>query len=236
LSELTEKRVVLEVPGMDTVTVRRDLRYETRGRHFAVDVYEPSGAAASPAVVFVSGYPDPGFKKVFGCTFREMGAYVSWAQLVACSGMVGITYENEHPREDARAVLRFVTANAAALGIDPRHVAVWACSGNAPTGLSLLADPTIEVSRGVLLYGYLMDVDGHTEVADAAAQFGFADAMSGVPRSGSARRSAAAGPRRPGCDAGPQRIGRPVRCARVGGKPASDRDQPSGGCACVRPR
>jgi hypothetical protein len=182
MSDLSEQRVVLELPGMKAITIQHDIPFgASESGRLSLDVYHPvaSGNTVSPAVVFISGYPDPGFEKVVGCKFKEMGAYVSWAQLVACSGMVGITYENVDPQEDASAVIEFVKQNADSLGVDPARIGIWACSGNVPAALSLLANPVVELRCAVLCYGYLMDLKGYTDVADVSSQFGFVAAMAG---------------------------------------------------------
>jgi|TARA_Y100000310_G_scaffold93800_1_gene91365 dienelactone hydrolase len=182
MSEFSRQRVVLNVPGMDAITVERNVRFTSaESGTLSLDLYHPveSEDVVSPAIVFISGYPDPGFEKAVGCKFKELGAYVSWAQLVACSGMVGITYENVNPREDARMVLEFVKQNADSLGVDPFRIGLWACSGNVPVALSLISDPGIDLSCAVLCYGYSLDLNGHTEVADASTQFGFVAAMAG---------------------------------------------------------
>ena len=172
---IAKQRVVLELPGMDRVSVQRDVRYGDGPRQ-RLDLYRPADAARAslPAVVFVSGYRDAGAEKVFGCRLMDMAAYVCWAQLVACSGLVGILYENEEPAADARAVLAHVRANAKSLGVDARRLAVWSCSGNAPNALGLIAENP-DLACAALLYGYTIDLDHHRDVATAAAQYGFAD-------------------------------------------------------------
>jgi acetyl esterase/lipase len=105
-----------------------------------------------------------------------MGSYDSWARLAAASGVAAITYANREPVEDASAVIDFVRDNGAAVGIDATRIGVWSCSGNAPTALSLLmrkSEPPLRC--GILLYGFLLDSEGSTAVADAARQFRFAN-------------------------------------------------------------
>jgi hypothetical protein len=96
--DLSKRRVVYRIPGMDAVTIRRDVEYRASGDGaLAMDLYYPPDAksgARTPVVVFVAGYPDPGMQKVLGCRFKEMGSSVSWAQLAAASGLVAITYAN----------------------------------------------------------------------------------------------------------------------------------------------
>jgi acetyl esterase/lipase len=163
---MTLKPVLYTMPGVAEV-VTREVPY---GDGLVIDLYTPPAATGRlPAVVFVSGYADPGGEQIFGCKLKDMASYVSWAQLVAASGMIGVTYSN-HEANDAHAMLGYLRANAAALGIDDQRIALWACSGNVPMALSLL-----EGARcAALCYGFMGDLDGATETARAAAMFHFA--------------------------------------------------------------
>jgi acetyl esterase/lipase len=109
-----------------------------------------------------------------------MGSYISWGQLTAASGFVAITYTNTDPATDALAVVRYVRQNAASLGVDENRIAVWACSGSVPTALSVLMHGDQEfLKAAVLIYGYTLDDDESTSVADAARQWGFATPCAG---------------------------------------------------------
>jgi acetyl esterase/lipase len=123
---------------------------------------------------------------MLGVKFKEMGMSISWGQLIAASGLVAIAYTNREPAGDLDALLDYVRDNAAALGIDGDRMGVWACSGNVPLALSALMQsqtpgpegPGLHVERhnlrcGALLYGYMLDLDGATGVAEAAAAFRF---------------------------------------------------------------
>jgi dienelactone hydrolase len=175
---IATKTVIHRVPGMDDVRVRADLAY--RGA-LGFDLYAPARADAPlPAVVLVAGYPDPGFKMVLGCRFKEMGSTVSWARLIAASGMVAIPYTNEDPVADLHALLRHLRQNASALGLDARRIGAWASSGHVTLALSLaLRDSPEKPACAALLYGYTLDLDGARGVADASARFGFANPCAG---------------------------------------------------------
>ncbi len=179
------QRVVYTAPGMDAVTVRRGETYRTvDGRALTIDVYYPSQspqAGGWPAVIFVTGFPDAGAQRMFGRKFKEMGSFVSWAQLVAASGMAAITYDNDTPADDVHAVLQHVRDHAADLQIDTRRLGVWACSGHVPNALSVLMQSPVAVRCAVFCYGYLLDLDGSSRVADAARQFGFVTPCAGRP-------------------------------------------------------
>lgn len=180
---MTQQRVVLTLPGMDRVPVRRGLTYRTTDTsRLGMDVYYPSGPAAGPrpAVVFVTGYPDPGAEQMLGRKLKDWNVYIGWAQLVASMGLAGITYENEEPTEDASRVLRHIHDNAESLGIDRARIGIWSASGNVPNALAQIARGHA-VRCAAYLYGYTMDLDGGTAVADAAARWRFVDGMSDQP-------------------------------------------------------
>jgi hypothetical protein len=191
---IAARRAVYEIPGMDRVTVRKDVIYRTTDAGpLTMDVRAPAGADAPlPAVVLVLGYNDVGFEKVFGSRFKETAMVVSWAELIAASGMAAITYTNREPAADLEALLRHVRDHAEELGIDRERIGIWATSGNVPVALSALMrspDPgglsdaprTLNPAprAGVLLYGFMLDFDAATGVAEAAAAFRFANPNSG---------------------------------------------------------
>jgi dienelactone hydrolase len=177
-ADVTRQRVVLGLPGTDAVTVRRDVG------PLRMDLYRSPAARAEarlPALVFVAGYPDAGMEAVVGRKLKDWQAYGDWGRLAAVSGLVGITYSAAEPAADARALIAYVREHAAELGIDPARIGLWACSGNAPTALSLLLGahgPSLRCAA--LLYGYTLDLDGATGVADAAKSFGFANPCAGA--------------------------------------------------------
>jgi hypothetical protein len=183
--EMAMKKVLYEAPGVEAVTVRRDVEYRADASGpLTMDLYDPPGAesgARLPAVVFVIGYSDVGAQKIFGCKFKEMESFISWGRLAAASGMVGITYSTGlDPVADVHAVLQHVRQNAASLGIDENRIGLWACSGHVPNALSALMEDGREVLRcAALCYGVTLDLDGSTGVAEAAAMFRFANPSAG---------------------------------------------------------
>ena len=180
---ISKKRVVYTLPGVDAVTIRRDQEYSrTDAGALTMDLYYPPDslrASRTPAVVFVTGFNDAGAQRMLGCRMKEMGSYISWGQLAAASGMVGITYTNREPATDVHALLRHLQENAASLDIDDR-IGIWACSGNGPAALSVLMQEDQDyVACAVLCYAYMLDLDGSTGVADAARRFGFVNPCGG---------------------------------------------------------
>jgi acetyl esterase/lipase len=180
---IAKRRVVYSIAGAPAASVRRDHEYRVvDAGALTMDVYYPPGSTtgALPAVLFVTGFRDSGAERMVGCKLKEMGSYVSWAELATTCGLVAITYANAEPAADAHNVLNHVRQNAAALGIDENRVGLWACSGNVPTALSLLMRHGCnDLKCAVLYYGYTLDDDGSSRVADAARQFGFVNPSAG---------------------------------------------------------
>lgn len=172
---IRRQRVVFTMAEMDRVTVRSEPYRVTGSGALTLDLYYPpdADAAPKPAVILVTGFSDAGAVRMFGSPFKEMGAFVSWAQLIAASGMVGISYVNHEPR-DIHDVLAHVRKDAASLRIDPDRIGLWACSGHGPNALSVLIEHgAARVRCACLLYPYTMDLDDAARVAGAAAQFRF---------------------------------------------------------------
>lgn len=169
--EITLKKVVLHIPGMEALETRMSAFAAADGNPLPIRTYHPAVAGGPlPAVVLVEGYPDPRFAPLLGCSFIDMEWTISTAQLVAASGMVAVTYSNREPAVDLAALLAHLRSNGSALGIDSGHVGLWAASGNGPVAAS--ASPSVGCL--VLSNAYICDLDGATHVADAARTFGFA--------------------------------------------------------------
>lgn len=182
ISDLTKLRVVLKVHGMDEVRVRKDVTYAVRGDDaLCLDVYtSPNSAGPMPAVVFVAGYADSAATAMAGIRLKDWGSYVSWGELAAASGFVGITYSTAAPPEDAKAALRFIRDHAAELNVDPDRIGIWAISGNGPAALSLLASEDTKLRFAVMLNTYMLDSDDNSTVSDMAATIGFSAPNDGI--------------------------------------------------------
>lgn len=148
-----------------------------------MDLYYPPDAGDAtlmPSVVIVAGFPDSGFEARLGCKFKEMGSSVSWAQLMAASGLVAITYTNLEPAADIQSLLEYVRRNGPTLGIDGDRLGLWASSGNAPLALSLLMQEGHQYLKcAVMCYGFMLDPEGPGIVAEAARTWGFVNPCAG---------------------------------------------------------
>jgi hypothetical protein len=179
-AEIATKPVVYRIPGMDEITIQRDIPYNTTDAGaLGMDLYSPPDSKATrlPAVIFVTGYADPGAEKMLGCKFKEMECYISWAKLVAASGLKAVTYSNHAPARDLDALFQYIRENAETLGINERRIGVWVCSGNVPMALDVLMREPVKCAA--ICYGFMLDLDGSTNVAESASKFGFANAVAG---------------------------------------------------------
>ncbi len=183
-ADITTRRIVCTIPGREAVSVSRNVTCRIDGATaLTLDLYRPPGVGPderTPAVVFVTGYPDAGMRTVLGCAPREMASYISWAELVAVTGMTGVTYAATDPVADAVAALEVVRTQGDSLGLDGSRVAVWACSGNVPNALgAIMSVGAGAVRAAALLYGYMLDLEGSSAVATAAAAFRFVNPCHG---------------------------------------------------------
>jgi acetyl esterase/lipase len=109
-----------------------------------------------------------------------MGQTVSWARLIAASGMVAILYSNRQPVDDAQSVFRHIRDHAVSLGIDGTRLGLWAASGNVPLALWLLMQKEWPAVKCAVLYnGYMLDLNGASSVADMQKNFPFANPCAG---------------------------------------------------------
>jgi len=178
-SDILTRRVCLQFDGMEGVAVRRDLVYGPADRDLRFDVYYPPGETDEgrwPAVIIVAGYPGKMEPRPTTLAYKEIGWTVSMCQLIALSGMAAIAYTNREPVADLQALFEHIHEQAGSLRIDPRRVGLIAVSGNVPTALTtVMQDASRAPACAVFGYGCLLDLDGATDVAEAARQFGFAN-------------------------------------------------------------
>lgn len=178
-SDIFTRRVCLQLDGMDDVTVRRDVAYGPPDGRLGMDVYYPPGQTDDgrwPVVIIVAGYPGTMEPRPTPLTFKEIGWTVSMCELIALSGMAAIAYTNHDPVADLQSLFDHIHECAGWMRIDPARVGVMAMSGNVPTALTtIMRDASPKPVCAVFGCGCLLDLDGATDVADAARQFGFAN-------------------------------------------------------------
>jgi len=131
--EFIRARVVLSVPGMDAVEVRKNLVYKTvDGEPLQMDVYAPPDAREPhPGVILVHGGPAPRLGA------KNIGYFVSLGELLAASGFVAVAFDHRFlgpdrlpdAAADVDDLIAHVRGNAADLGVDPGRIALWIVSG-----------------------------------------------------------------------------------------------------------
>jgi dienelactone hydrolase len=156
------KRIVYRVDGMDNVRVRRDVYKRDAGAELAMNIYAPaslSGGARVPAVFFVHGGPIP-------ADFMpptQWGIFVSYGELAAASGLVGVTFNHrlfaltdfDRSKADVAAAIDYVRANAAELNVDADRIALWYFSGGGPLLTPIVRDRPDYVRCILAFYAYL---------------------------------------------------------------------------------
>ncbi len=153
------RRIVLDVPGMGEIARERLSPDVASGVPSPIDVYRPvTGLGPPPAVLFVHGDADP--EALRGAA--DWGQYVSWAEAVAARGMAAVVFEHSSsegctqiPRvlAEVSAMLRYLAAEGASIGIDPARLAVWTCSGGVPYGVTAALQAPATVRCIVAYYG-----------------------------------------------------------------------------------
>jgi hypothetical protein len=128
----------------------------------------------------VSGLSDIGAQAFLGCRINEMQSVISWARLIAASGLIAITYSTgEDPAADTRTVSNHLHAHGSTLGIDTSRLAVWACSSHVPNALGQLIEHPHSFACAVLCYGFMLDLDEAKDVAEAQRTWRFANTCAG---------------------------------------------------------
>jgi acetyl esterase/lipase len=176
IKEFAHKRIVYSVPGMARVKVAKNLVYKrVAGEELKMDVYSPPGTSRRvrrPAVVFIHGGRVP---PNLLTTPKEWGAYVSFGQLVAASGFVGVTFNhrfytwNSLPdsQSDVMDLMAHLRDNAESLGIDKDHVIVWTVSAGSLFMCQPLRDLPPYV-RSIVAYYPQLDLQDQRKAAPAS--------------------------------------------------------------------
>jgi acetyl esterase/lipase len=158
----TKVPVVYRVPKMEQATVRRGIVFDNpAGKPLSLDAYIPSGTGRGerlPAILFISGAED----------VRQWRWFITWGQLAAAHGIVGVVADKRYPRgldglrsgfEDTEKLLSYLRANGDQLGIDPQRICLWTFSaGGRLTSVGLKASaPAVRCL--VSFYG-ILDLSG----------------------------------------------------------------------------
>jgi acetyl esterase/lipase len=136
--------VVYSVPGMTNAIVRSGVVFDkSSATPLALDAYLPRGLGKGerrPAIVFISGAE----------RVRHWRWFITWGQLAAAHGLVGIVPDKRYPRgldglragtEDTEKLLAFLQTQGDTLGVDPQRICLWTFSaGGRLTAVGLQPD------------------------------------------------------------------------------------------------
>ncbi|HEX8491202.1 MAG TPA: alpha/beta hydrolase [Pyrinomonadaceae bacterium] len=169
IKEVAAPRIVYALPGMEKIKARKDLTYKrVADAELKMDVYRPQNlprGARRPAVVFLHGGALPSNLRTKP---KEWGVYVSYGQLAAASGFVGITFNHRFygwdmksltdARSDVAEALAYIRSNAESLGVDRDRICLWALSaGSLFLGQAIVDAPPF--IRCMVSYYAVMDLE-----------------------------------------------------------------------------
>jgi len=148
---------------MDAVRAQRDLVYKSiEGLDLHLNVYTPPGLPEDtrlPGVVFVHGGPLPPDAPAP----TDWGVFVSYGELMAASGLVGVTFNHryhartdlEQCEQDINAALQYARQHSASFNLDPERLCLWVFSGGGPFLHLALRDKPDFVRCAVAYYAAL---------------------------------------------------------------------------------
>lgn len=156
--------VVLELPGMDNIIVKKDIPYQSvTGTSLNMDIYYPPNfdfKSKIPAIIIVLGYTDMAGQKLLGSKFKNYITFISWCKIIAASGMAAIIYETVNPGQDILALSNYLKSNESKLGIDNSKIGAFTLSAHSPTTINeVLTGPSNIFKCAVVYYGFFLTND-----------------------------------------------------------------------------
>lgn len=157
--------VVYTVPGMNQAVVRANVVFDnSQATPLALDAYLPPGLGKGerrPAIIFISGAE----------RIRQWRWFVTWGQLAAAHGMIGIVPDKRYQRgldglrtgtADTEKLLAFLRTQGDPLGVDPTRICLWTFSaGGRLTSVGLQADKTnAQAVRCLVSFYGVLDMSG----------------------------------------------------------------------------
>ena len=173
--DLSQKLVVYTLPGMYEAIEQKDIVYKTvNGDDLLMDVYYPSdyeGETRLPAVIFVHGDGPEEFLR----TIKDSGAYISWGQLAAASGLIGVTFNHRSSNQltrlyevakDVDDAVNYVRDNHRSLGVNADRLCIWTASAGAPFGLRTVLHEDASHMRCIVSYYGIADLAVYYDNSD----------------------------------------------------------------------
>ena len=172
-----KRRLVYQIPEMKRVIKKNGIIYYSgEGMNLKMDLYTPPNISKNkrlPLVILISGYPDSSVikNKWYGVRQKDLELFVSWSELIAASGMIAVTYESEKSSFETDTLIKFLQKNAEKYNIDLNRIAIFGCSANTLTALSLLQESSNLFKCAIFYYGALLTPDQkYFSTIDAAAK------------------------------------------------------------------
>lgn len=169
IKEVATQRIVYPIAGIEKIKARKNLTYKrVADEELKMDIYAPPNlprGGRRPAVVFLHGGALPSNLRTKP---KEWGAYVSYGQLVAATGFVGVTFNQRfygwdktsitNAQSDVADAIAYLRDNAARFGIDKDRICLWSLSAG-----SVLLDQAINDApsyiRCLVSYYAIMDLE-----------------------------------------------------------------------------
>lgn len=161
-AEIVNMPVIYQLPGMDEVTVKKDIVYRKDGdTELKMDVYLPPGLGKQErrgAAFFIHGGTAIEYRP------KDWGVYRSWGKLAAASGMIGVVFTHrmgipapnfELAESDLKAAINHVRENAADFNVDKNRIALVAYSAGGPLLSVPMRDKPSYIRALASVYGYL---------------------------------------------------------------------------------
>lgn len=163
LSEIKKLPVVYSIPGMEHVQVYSNIVYKSvDNEDLLLDAYYPaefSFTKTLPAVVFIHGDGPAELVK----NVKDDGQYISWGQLAAVSGLIGIPFNHRSAdqklsgrnkvADDVHDAIDYVREKADELCVDKDRLCIWACSAGVPYLQEFFSAPPAYVRCMAAYYG-----------------------------------------------------------------------------------
>jgi acetyl esterase/lipase len=191
LDEFKAMRIVESVPGMERLTpAHKNRTYKKVGNlNLQMDVYSSIAARGNerrPAIIFVPGDAPWELLK----DIKDWGVFVSYGQLAAATGFVGVTFNHRSTEKFAKIrdvaadvddLVDYVRSNAASLNIDENKICVWAFSAGGPFIRTVLKEKPAFV-RCVVAYYSMMGIPKGAAPDEIVKEFTLSNYLSQEPQ------------------------------------------------------
>lgn len=176
---LPQKPIVYQIPEMKDVVCHKGIVYlSVNGIDLKADIYVPPTRDKSntlPIVIIVDGYPDSRINQSWGRDGKDLQMAVSWAELIAASGMAAVTYQTQFSHSETDSLIYFLKKHAEDFNLDMSNLCVYGASACTLAAQSLMQNDDYSIKCAVFNYGILLTPDQkyYAEIDSTANIFGF---------------------------------------------------------------